>query len=85
MAYASGGNLCGQLGINNMGNKGIDKFRKCSVVGQLSAEDEDESDGVGNVKIVQVCTYNVCRFFLFCVFVEFLTHLCPFHVVGIVW
>ena len=47
LAYASGGNVCGQLGINNMGNKGIDKFRKCSVVGQLSAEDEEESDGVG--------------------------------------
>ena len=58
--YASGGNLCGQLGINNMGLKGIDKFRKCVVVGQLSGkseeennvdEDAEEEDGV---KIVQV-------------------------------
>jgi alpha-tubulin suppressor-like RCC1 family protein len=58
--YGSGGNLCGQLGINNMGLKGIDKFRKCVVVGQLSGksdeennvdEDAEEEDGV---KIVQV-------------------------------
>ena len=58
--YGSGGNICGQLGINNMGLKGIDKFRKCVVVGQLSGkseeennvdEDAEEEDGV---KIVQV-------------------------------
>ena len=34
-AYASGGNLCGQLGINNAGTRGIDRFRRC-VVGMFS-------------------------------------------------
>ena len=84
LAYASGGNVCGQLGINNMGNKGIDKFRKCSVVGQLSAEDEEESDGVGNVKIVQVCTKCVDSFYFVYVLIDLLT-LCPFHFIGIMW
>ena len=84
LAYASGGNVCGQLGINNMGNKGIDKFRKCSVVGQLSAEDEEESDGVGNVKIVQVCTKCVDSFYFVYVLIDLLT-LCPFYFIGIMW
>ena len=44
-----GGNVCGQLGINNMGVKQIEKFRKCSVMGQI-VDDDDEV----NVKIVQV-------------------------------
>lgn len=61
--YASGGNVCGQLGINNMGIKGVDKFRKCVVVGQLSGsgggdneenEEEEEEDVGEGVKIVQV-------------------------------
>lgn len=61
LAYASGGNLCGQLGINNAGVRGIDKFRKCVVVGQISGGDDEEDDGgeggeggAGTVKIVQV-------------------------------
>ena len=48
MAYASGGNLCGQLGINNQGCRGCDKFKKCIVSGQGDGEEE------GDVKIVQV-------------------------------
>lgn len=57
LAYGSGGNLCGQLGINNMGSKGIDKFRKCVVMGQISGDDDEDGEGSaagGNVKIVQV-------------------------------
>lgn len=53
MAYASGGNLCGQLGINNQGCRGIDKFKKCIVSGQGDGEEE------GDVKIVQV-GYTFC-------------------------
>ncbi|KAL9187601.1 hypothetical protein ACHAXT_005979 [Thalassiosira profunda] len=49
LAYASGGNLCGQLGINNQGAARIEKFRKCSVMGQVGGEDEEGED----VKIVQ--------------------------------
>eukprot|EP00986_Skeletonema_menzelii_P009111 scaffold4057_cov155-Skeletonema_menzelii.AAC.1 len=49
LVYASGGNVCGQLGINNAGVKQIEKFRKCAVMGQL-----EEEDGEVNVKIVQV-------------------------------
>jgi alpha-tubulin suppressor-like RCC1 family protein len=49
MAYASGGNLCGQLGINNQGCRGIDKFKKCIVSGQGDSGEEE-----GDVKIVQV-------------------------------
>eukprot|EP00577_Skeletonema_sp_RCC1716_P007921 CAMPEP_0113388110 /NCGR_PEP_ID=MMETSP0013_2-20120614/8907_1 /TAXON_ID=2843 ORGANISM="Skeletonema costatum, Strain 1716" /NCGR_SAMPLE_ID=MMETSP0013_2 /ASSEMBLY_ACC=CAM_ASM_000158 /LENGTH=610 /DNA_ID=CAMNT_0000271075 /DNA_START=210 /DNA_END=2042 /DNA_ORIENTATION=+ /assembly_acc=CAM_ASM_000158 len=55
IAYASGGNVCGQLGINNGGVKQIEKFRKCAVMGQVvgdSGGGEDEDDV--NVKIVQV-------------------------------
>jgi len=55
IAYASGGNFCGQLGINNGGVKQIEKFRKCAVMGQVvgdSGGGEDEDDV--NVKIVQV-------------------------------
>jgi len=55
IAYASGGNVCGQLGINNGGVKQIEKFRKCAVMGQVVGGDtggEDEDDV--NVKIVQV-------------------------------
>jgi alpha-tubulin suppressor-like RCC1 family protein len=48
MAYAAGGNICGQLGINNQGCRGIDKFKKCIVSGQGDGEEE------GDVKIVQV-------------------------------
>lgn len=48
-AYASGGNLCGQLGINNAGAREISKFRKCVV------EDwRDEQADDGCLKIVQV-------------------------------
>ena len=61
LAYASGGNLCGQLGINNMGMRGIEKFRKCTVMGQIGSDDGDEGEGDGhNVKIVQAaCGENV--------------------------
>ena len=69
-AYASGGNLCGQLGINNMGYKGIDKFKKCVVMGQLGgsgsgdmdAEDEDDGEDGSreDVKIVQVSSMYGC-------------------------
>ncbi len=72
--YASGGNLCGQLGINNMGIKGIDRFRKCVVVGQLSGsgggggiegEENEEEEVEEGVKIVQVrrssCTHFLSR------------------------
>jgi len=52
IAYASGGNVCGQLGINNGGVKQIEKFRKCAVMGQVGGGGEDEDDV--NVKIVQV-------------------------------
>ena len=52
IAYASGGNVCGQLGINNAGVKQIEKFRKCSVMGQIVGEGEAE-DNI-NVKIVKV-------------------------------
>jgi len=55
IAYASGGNVCGQLGINNGGVKQIEKFRKCAVMGQVVGDTgggEDEDDV--NVKIVQV-------------------------------
>mmetsp|Transcript_8637 Transcript_8637/g.15615 ORF Transcript_8637/g.15615 Transcript_8637/m.15615 type:complete len:416 (+) Transcript_8637:101-1348(+) len=51
MAYASGGNVNGQLGINNAGAKGVDKFRKCVVMGQINGGGEEEE---GTVKIVQV-------------------------------
>jgi len=44
-AYAAGANTLGQLGVNNMGAKQSDKFRKCVVAG---SEDEEES----GVKIV---------------------------------
>lgn len=50
IAYASGGNVCGQLGINNAGVKQIEKFRKCSVMGQVTSEDEEDV----TVKIVKV-------------------------------
>ena len=49
IAYASGANVVGQLGINNAGVKQIEKFRKCSVMGQVVGDDDDV-----NVKIVQV-------------------------------
>ena len=49
LVYASGGNGCGQLGINNAGVKQIEKFRKCSVMGQVEQEDGDVT-----VKIVKV-------------------------------
>lgn len=62
LAYASGGNVCGQLGINNMGVKQIEKFRKCSVMGQL-VDDDDEV----NVKIVQVSCVWVCVVAFCCV------------------
>mmetsp|Transcript_37307 Transcript_37307/g.78672 ORF Transcript_37307/g.78672 Transcript_37307/m.78672 type:complete len:631 (-) Transcript_37307:159-2051(-) len=51
-AYAAGGNLCGQLGINNSGLRGVEKFKKCMVMGQISGEG-DEDEGKGHVKIVQ--------------------------------
>ena len=54
LVYASGGNLCGQLGINNAGTKGIDKFRKCVVMGQISGGEEGGEEDVGCVRIVQV-------------------------------
>jgi len=50
IAYASGGNVCGELGINNAGVKQIEKFRKCAVMGQLLGDDDDDV----NIKIVQV-------------------------------
>lgn len=68
LAYGSGGNICGQLGINNTGSKGIDKFRKCVVMGQISGGgdgEEDDDESKGNVKIVQVsfvlgCVWSFC-------------------------
>jgi alpha-tubulin suppressor-like RCC1 family protein len=36
--FASGGNKCGQLGVNNEKLEGCDRFRKCVVVG--GGEDE---------------------------------------------
>lgn len=60
LAYASGGNLCGQLGINNANSRGIDKFRRCVVMGQVAGgsgsssgggagdDDDDGEDGDGN-------------------------------------
>jgi len=44
-AYASGGNGCGQLGVNNQGIKQSDRFRRCVVAG-----DGDGDDGVRIVK-----------------------------------
>ena len=67
LAYGSGGNLCGQLGINNMGSKGIDKFRKCVVMGQISGDDDEDGEGSGaggNVKIVQVSLNRFCYILL---------------------
>jgi hypothetical protein len=59
-AYASGGNVCGQLGINNAGVKQIEKFRKCAVMGQVVVgEDEDDV----NVKIVQVSSLSLSFYF----------------------
>lgn len=55
LVYASGGNICGQLGINNAGVKQIEKFRKCSIMGQV-----EEEDGVVNVKIVKVSYLFFC-------------------------
>lgn len=52
LCYASGGNVCGQLGINNMGVKQIEKFRKCSIMGQMVGDDDGDEDV--NIKIVQV-------------------------------
>ena len=54
-AYASGGNLCGQLGINNEKVRGVEKFRRCVVVagGGGLEEDGGVEDG-GGVRIVQV-------------------------------
>jgi len=71
MAYASGGNLCGQLGINNQGCRGSDKFKKCIVSGQGDGEEE------GDVKIVQV-RYTVCIVcvLVFCLFVCLFVCLC---------
>jgi alpha-tubulin suppressor-like RCC1 family protein len=40
--HASGGNKCGQLGVNNEKLDGCDKFRKCAVVDYAS----EEEDGV---------------------------------------
>ena len=45
--YASGGNKCGQLGVNNEKLEGCDKFRKCTVV-DYGGEEED------GVKIIHV-------------------------------
>lgn len=63
IAYASGGNICGQLGINNAGTKEINKFRKCVVMGQITGDDDegdDETESGGHVKIVQVsCGENI--------------------------
>mmetsp|Transcript_18374 Transcript_18374/g.39474 ORF Transcript_18374/g.39474 Transcript_18374/m.39474 type:complete len:638 (-) Transcript_18374:175-2088(-) len=62
VAYASGGNLCGQLGINNANATGVQKFRKCSVMGQIGGggEDDDDEDDVGGVKIVKAsCGENI--------------------------
>ena len=57
IAYASGANVVGQLGINNAGVKQIEKFRKCSVMGQVVGDDDDV-----NVKIVQVSLSLSCFF-----------------------
>ena len=54
IAYASGGNVCGQLGINNGGVKQIEKFRKCAVMGQVVGDSGGEDEDDVNVKIVQV-------------------------------
>ena len=73
LAYGSGGNLCGQLGINNMGSKGIDKFRKCVVMGQISGDDDEDGEGSaagGNVKIVQVSLNRFCYY----IFVDVVLH-----------
>lgn len=40
--YASGGNKCGQLGVNNEKLEGCDKFRKCIIVDYAS----DDTEGV---------------------------------------
>lgn len=70
IAYASGGNLCGQLGINNQGCQGVDKFRKCSVVGQITGgEDDEDGEGKGgSVKIVRVShvAAKAMRYWVFC-------------------
>ncbi|KAL7540137.1 hypothetical protein ACHAWF_006604 [Thalassiosira exigua] len=61
-AYASGGNVFGQLGINNSGAEKIDKFRKCVVIGQIASNDDEgeEGEGKGVVTIVQAtCGENV--------------------------
>ena len=53
--YASGGNKCGQLGVNNEKLEGCDKFRKCAVV-DYGGEEED------GVKIVHVSFALLNRF-----------------------
>ena len=45
--YASGGNKCGQLGVNNEKLEGCDRFRKCVVVDYAGDEEE-------GVKIIHV-------------------------------
>jgi hypothetical protein len=69
MAYASGGNLCGQLGINNQGCRGIDKFKKCIVSGQGDGEEE------GDVKIVQVGYNDILCMCVFCDFCRTYFHI----------
>ena len=53
MAYGSGFNKCGQLGINHSAEQ-VDKFRKCVVMGQMRMGEEDTEGEDANVKIVQV-------------------------------
>jgi hypothetical protein len=53
-AYASGGNLCGQLGINNEKVRGVEKFRRCVVAGGGGVEEDGGVEDGGGVRIVQV-------------------------------
>lgn len=87
-AYASGGNKCGQLGVNNAGLEMVDKFRKCVVVdggvgakGEKEEEngEEDDEEGVAGVKIVQVSyigwSHVTCCLSFFCCCFEICTSL----------
>ena len=74
LAYACGGNKCGQLGVNSS-VEGVEKFRKCLVVGQMKkvgGEDSGEGEDMGDVgvdggglsvKIVQVSSIAFSRNF----------------------
>lgn len=74
LVYASGGNGCGQLGINNAGVKQIEKFRKCSVMGQV----EQEDGGDVTVKIVKVRD-SILVILLYCINLDLYIYTCCCH------